>query len=264
MSSARIQAEKTEAAGPFRVRAISYPPDLRQPPHRHDTTSVTILLGGAIRETARGREETGSALSVVTKPAGVRHADVVGPAGARTVQIAFGGDGPAVFEEAGDALDRWSWRQADPAVRPLVTVAHAVLQRTPPPAALEDLVLEGLAALGRDPVGGSGAPGWLSRVKEALDNDPFSGRTVDDLARLAGAHPVSVSRAFRREYGLTITEYRRRRRLHRAATLAAEGRESLSRVAHAAGYADHPHMCRDFRRLVGLSPSAFRRLAGEG
>lgn len=264
MQPSRVRVGEPRVAGPFHVRGVVYPAGLRQSRHSHEKSSVTILLGGEIRERTRTGEETGSALSVVTKPAGVRHADEVGPGGARTVQIAFDRGRVAGVEEGGAKLDRWSWRHGSPAVGPLLSLARSVLWGSPTRPALEDLVLEGLAALDSRPAGRSSAPGWLARVKEALDDDPFSERTVAELARLVGAHPVSVSRGFRRQYGLTITEYRRRRRLHRAATLASDTSTSLSRVAHAAGYADHPHMCREFRRFARLTPSAFRRLARSG
>ncbi|NIQ56071.1 MAG: helix-turn-helix domain-containing protein, partial [Gammaproteobacteria bacterium] len=73
-----------------------------------------------------------------------------------------------------------------------------------------------------------------------------------ELARRVGAHPVSVSRAYRREYGVTITEYRRRVRVRQAAARIGDSGLSLSRIAHRTGHADHPHLCREFRRLTGL------------
>ncbi len=82
-----------------------------------------------------------------------------------------------------------------------------------------------------------------------------------ELARRTGAHPVSVSRAFRRYYGLTLSEYRRRERVRRAAARIGASSLSLSSIAHGTGHADQPHFCREFRRLTGLTPSEFRRLA---
>jgi AraC-like DNA-binding protein len=36
---------------------------------------------------------------------------------------------------------------------------------------------------------------------------------------------------------------------------------AISRIAYEAGYADHPHLCREFRTAAGMSPTAFRKLA---
>jgi AraC-like DNA-binding protein len=34
----------------------------------------------------------------------------------------------------------------------------------------------------------------------------------------------------------------------------------MSAVAHEAGFADHSHFCRHFRRAFGVTPSTYRRL----
>lgn len=247
-------------AGPFHIRRIDYPPGLRQPPHSHGATSMTLILAGDIRETKPSGEATGSALSVVVKPPGVEHADDVGPQGARTLQIAFHSE---IVDELSDGtgLDRWRWLHGAEASQPMLKLARAIRFGARQATELEDRVLDAVAALPEKEVAGSGAPGWLVRAKEALDDELDQGIGVRELAQLVGAHPVSVSRAFRRSYGVTVTEYRRRERVRRAAARIGASSVSLSRVAHGSGHTDHPHFCREFRRLTGLSPSEFRRLA---
>lgn len=260
MTSPNLYIGPARRAGPFLVRRIDYPPGLRQPRHSHEAASVTVVLSGDIRETARSGEATGSALSVVVKPPGVEHADEVGPQGARTLQVAFA---PEVAEEAADGagLGRWRWLHVGPASPPLLGLARMIRSGHAAASELEDRVLDALAALGDDEPADCGAPGWLARIKEALDDEPDSGVGVRELARRVGAHPVSVSRAFRRAYGVTITEYRRRGRVRRAAARISDSAVSFSRIAHGTGHADHPHLCREFRRLTGFTPSEFRRLA---
>lgn len=266
MKPPRIRSGTACVTGPFRIRRVDYPAGLEQPVHTHDTASVTVLLGGSIREATPHGEEVGSALSVVVKPPGVRHADRVGPGGARTLQVAFSGADLARFEECVASPRMWRWVHGGPGARSLLTLAQRLHRGESPEPELEDLVLEALANVDRSsPEGARGVPGWLLRTREAIDDDPFGECGVTDLARRAGVHPASLSRAFRRQFGATITDYRRRVRVRRAAALMtrAGAASSLSRVAHAAGYADHPHMCREFRELAGVSPSALRRLAGQ-
>jgi AraC family transcriptional regulator len=265
MIASPIRADTMHQVGPYCVRRIDYAPGFRQPPHTHETSSVTILLAGEIRETTASAEETGSALSVVIKPPGIRHADEVGPHGARTLQVAFA----QPVEDLRDGCvepRRWLWVHGGPGAGPLLALARGLQNAASPASDLEDLVLEALAAVsGSAPATRSEpSPWWLRRVREGLDDDPFGERSVRDCARLVGCHPASLSRAFRKEYGVTITDYRRRSRLRRAAQVIAGGVETLSRAAHAAGYADQPHMCREFRRLARLTPSAFRRLVDGG
>lgn len=252
-------------AGPFHIRRIDYPPGWSQSPHSHGSVGMTVVLTGDIRESTRFGEATGSALSVVVKPAGVRHADVVGPRGARTLQVAFAPDGAGrLSDHAG--LEHWRWIDAGPASAQLLSLARVVRQalttggKGTRPEELEDRVLDAIATISPVAPTGSSTPDWLLRVKEELDDRIGSGIGVAELARRVGAHPVTVSRGFRVHYGITFTEYRRRERVRRAAARIGVSSSSLSRIAHSTGHADHPHFCREFRRVTGLTPSEYRRL----
>ena len=91
-------------------------------------------------------------------------------------------------------------------------------------------------------------------AREALACDPGLG--VVELGRLVGASPHHLSRVFRAEVGVTVSLYRRRLRLRRALE-ALDG--DLARVAADAGFADHAHLAREARALLGVTPSELRR-----
>jgi transcriptional regulator GlxA family with amidase domain len=60
---------------------------------------------------------------------------------------------------------------------------------------------------------------------------------------------------FRDEVGVSVSYYRRQLRLRRA----LEGLDgSLARVAADAGFADHAHLTREARALLGRTPSELR------
>lgn len=228
-TSTPVTVERSATVGPFRVREILYPPESRQPPHAHSRASVTVVLAGGVHESAGRCEETAGALSVVYKAPGVEHADRYGPEGARPL------------------LDLWRTLRGP---------------RSPSERAIGEAVLDSLAAP-CDARGGEGPPpDWLGLAREALDDHLPRGLAVRHLARLVGVHPVSLSRAFRRHYGCTITDYRRRERVRRAAGMLDGTVRDISRVAFAAGFADHPHLCRTFRELTGLTPGEFRARVG--
>lgn len=95
----------------------------------------------------------------------------------------------------------------------------------------------------------------LEFIEAELDR-PFSLATVAVAARL---HPTHFARSFRSLTGMTLGEYVRRRRLARAESLiVSHPSATLSRVAIEAGFADHAHMTRNFRRTAGFTPSAVR------
>jgi AraC family transcriptional regulator len=140
------------------------------------------------------------------------------------------------------------------------------------PDTLSPIVLEGLAL---DIVGTAAratsrvahraadrpAAAWLARAREILHESPAD-VTLSSLAAAVGLHPVYVARAFRARYGCAVGEYARWLRVERAARELAAGTRSLATIAARAGFADQSHFSRVFRRHVGLSPAAYRRLCG--
>jgi AraC family transcriptional regulator len=110
--------------------------------------------------------------------------------------------------------------------------------------------------------GVSGAPpACLARLREWVDDDPAAPHRVHQLAASAGVHPVHLSRAFRRHYGITLSEHIRRRRLQHAAALVARGDASLAAAAARAGFADQSHFGRHLRARTGITPSRLRAIS---
>jgi AraC family transcriptional regulator len=67
-------------------------------------------------------------------------------------------------------------------------------------------------------------------------------------------------RSFKLTVGLTPSQYIARRRIEAAQRLMLLTQDSLSDIAIQCGLCDHSHLCNVFRRFVGLSPTAWRRL----
>jgi AraC family transcriptional regulator len=81
-----------------------------------------------------------------------------------------------------------------------------------------------------------------------------------DAARQASLSPHHFLRAFVRAFGLTPHQYLLRCRVAHAACLLASDAASVTELALQAGFNDLSNFSRCFRRSVGLSPRAFRRL----
>ena len=103
-------------------------------------------------------------------------------------------------------------------------------------------------------------PSSPRRAIEFIDAHLDERITLEDIARYCGLGPFAFSRAFKKEYGITFQEYVVRRRINRARRLLADYRMSVTKVAEAAGFGDLSHFIRTFRRYVGRSPTAFRKL----
>ncbi|HEY6323335.1 MAG TPA: helix-turn-helix domain-containing protein [Thermoanaerobaculia bacterium] len=85
---------------------------------------------------------------------------------------------------------------------------------------------------------------------------------VEDLARGIGLGRRTIERLFREYVGPSPKRVIRQYRLQAAADEAAKGRvANWARLANDLGYADQAHFNRDFRAILGTTPSEFARQA---
>ena len=237
------------------LRVIRYAPGSRQGQHVHSSGSLTLILRGVLDEFAGGRHERGAPLSIAVKPPGVPHADEYGADGVLTFQIVLSARRWSELIHPG--LGTWQWIHDTPALRPMLRLALAS-SRGRGDSSNNGLFEEALAALPSTFRHSSRkTPPWLRGVRDALDEQS---RTVAGLAEQAGVHPVHLAREFRKAFGLTPSEYRRRARIRRAAISLADGRLSLVDSSQLAGYCDQAHMNREIHTETGLTPGAFRDL----
>ena len=88
--------------------------------------------------------------------------------------------------------------------------------------------------------------------------------SLEALARRAGWSAFHLHRAFRRVARETPKQYTLRVRLAGAAARLAATRDTVLRVALAAGFSSHEVFTRAFRRRYGCSPAAYRAVALAG
>lgn len=79
------------------------------------------------------------------------------------------------------------------------------------------------------------------------------------LAASLNLEPHTLTRRFRKMFGMSPTEYRREARLRRALASLAFTEQALAEIAINCGYADQSHFTRAIKSATQLSPSAFRR-----
>ena len=103
-------------------------------------------------------------------------------------------------------------------------------------------------------------PRWLLQIREMLHEEPNRRRSLIDLSRHVGRHPVQISRQFHQHFGCTMSEYIRRIRISHAQSLLSCPDLEISDVALASGFCDQSHFTAIFRRVTGMSPRRFRLL----
>lgn len=82
--------------------------------------------------------------------------------------------------------------------------------------------------------------------------------TLGELAAETGTGQFALLRAFRSRYGLPPHTYLTQVRVDRARLLLSAGGAPAD-VAVGLGFADQAHLSRHFKRIVGVSPGAYRR-----
>jgi len=100
----------------------------------------------------------------------------------------------------------------------------------------------------------------LSRICRAIIESPNDRITIEELGSRHGTTTRTLARRFRRETGMSFSEWRRRARLLRALAWIAEGRPILA-VALDLGYDSPSAFSAMFKREFGLPPSHYRASA---
>jgi AraC-like DNA-binding protein len=103
----------------------------------------------------------------------------------------------------------------------------------------------------------------LRRVRDRIDREYAQPLDVEELARGVHLSAGHLSREFRAVYGESPYSYLMTRRIERAMTLLRRGDMSVTEVCFAVGCSSLGTFSTRFSQLVGMSPSNYRRLAGE-
>jgi AraC family transcriptional regulator len=115
------------------------------------------------------------------------------------------------------------------------------------------------AEIGRPAQSRGGLSVWqLNRLIDYIETHVAEKITAIDLADLIKISTGQLFRAFKISVGMTPFRYIARRRVEAACTMMRTTREPLSQVAIACGMCDQAHLCKMFRRLIGMSPSRWR------
>src|ERR1700690_3005315 len=99
----------------------------------------------------------------------------------------------------------------------------------------------------------------LNRVFDYIETHCAEKITAMDLADLINVSVGQLIRAFKISVGVPPFHFIASRRVDLACTMMSTTRVPLSQIAIACGLCDQAHLCKVFRRMIGLSPSAWRR-----
>lgn len=107
-------------------------------------------------------------------------------------------------------------------------------------------------------------PPALMRLIAAMGARPELRWTAEDMVVTARMSAAQLRRLFSAHLQTTPRDWLRRQRIQRAQDLLLRQGVTVSAVAEACGFSDIYHFSREFRRVVGLSPTAWRQSDGGG
>ena len=100
----------------------------------------------------------------------------------------------------------------------------------------------------------------VAQAVQAMAQDP-TGNPIESLQRASGLGPTRFIARFEHQVGLTPKRYARVLRFQALLSrLATAPSKDWALTAAEAGYADQPHLIHEFKRLTGMTPTAYAPL----
>lgn len=228
--------------------------------HEHDEPFFTYVLRGNYTEHARGTPRDCSAGDVIIHPPGDTHWNIVGDCGTASLNVQlspdlwdFLGSSAAARAATGRVLSgeiQWAaiavWREFH---RDDVAAALALTESV----ALFCNKLVEIRERCSLPIARR-----LDSAAELISDCRQRAPTLSEIATEVGVHPMYLAKLFRRRFHCSLGEFVRRRRIAWACKELANRDRTISSIAMEAGFADHAHFTRTFRRVTGCTPAWWR------
>jgi AraC family transcriptional regulator len=102
----------------------------------------------------------------------------------------------------------------------------------------------------------------LALVLDYVEANHDRPTALADLAAVAGLSVFHFARVFKQSAGESPHVFVLRRRIERAKRLLSQSRLPLREIAPACGFSSQSHLTARFRKLTGVTPRGYRRIAG--
>ena len=99
------------------------------------------------------------------------------------------------------------------------------------------------------------------RMAKAYIQENFARQiSLEDVGNAIHMSPAYLSTMFKKEIGINFSDYLINCRIDAAKTLLKESQKSMAEIAEAVGYNDARYFSKIFNKVVGLKPTAYRKL----
>ena len=98
----------------------------------------------------------------------------------------------------------------------------------------------------------------IIRVQKYIIANLTEDLSLEQLAEVAETSPQHLSRLFRKECGVTITDYIRKQRIGEAKWMLQSTDNPIYEIAEALGFSSQNYFCNVFQKETGMTPSDFK------
>jgi len=98
----------------------------------------------------------------------------------------------------------------------------------------------------------------VKRIIELMQDDPSRNFTLGEMAESVNLSPRYFCYLFKTITGTPPAKYLKSLRMQQAATLLTTTFLSVKEIVRRVGCSDDSHFVRDFKRIYGMTPSAYR------
>lgn len=206
-----------------------------EPRHRHHEAYLLIALAGAFEQASYGGRHIVCAGDILVQPTLDTHANVMRAGTADILRLPWRHDGSLGGCYRSSDLD--------------------LLVRT-----AERDVREACALVERDVAAQTPVPPLQDDWPDHLAAEVAAGRAalLSDWADQHGLVPESISRGFRRVFGVSASTFRLELKSRRAWLEITGTNKPMASIAAECGFADQAHMSRSVFALTGATPSSWR------
>ncbi|MFD0696154.1 helix-turn-helix domain-containing protein [Paenibacillus sp. GCM10027628] len=99
----------------------------------------------------------------------------------------------------------------------------------------------------------------VQKIKDYIASHLDVDFTREDLAEYVFLNPAYISRLFKAETELSLSDYILQERMHKASELLLETDQPVSQIAVNLGYGNFSYFARMFKRVYGVTPQEYRK-----
>ena len=99
----------------------------------------------------------------------------------------------------------------------------------------------------------------IIRAKKFIEENYMKQITLEDVSYAINLTPSYLSTLFKKEMGVTFTDYLTSCRIENAKRLLKETGLTIVELSSSVGYSDSRYFSKVFHKMIGIKPSAYRR-----